>query len=133
MTDCFGIGHAIQGRWKERGWIHTTLQSVITVVFIGILISGGVNLFADPPPPRGDFILGRGDPKGLDLSYVGLSAGTVLIMFGSKIWESIDVWILPDSIKIISQKQKFHTSPSSLYSQQYKTKMPHSVALQWQF
>ena len=117
----FGIGHAIQGRWKERGWIHTILQSVsvlaITGTFIFFVLSDNLDSFINDPYrgiPVGSFIIGT----------------AAMLNTGSRIWEMIDVWILPDSIKIISQKHNFHKS-SPL--QQYKTKMPYSVALQWQF
>ena len=110
----FGIGHAIQGRWKERGWIHTTLQSASLFVFIALRF----------------YETGLIPVINQNIDYKPIMIGIILSFIGSKIWETTDVWILPVSIKIISQQHNFHNS-SPL--QQYKTKKPYSVALQWRF
>ena len=116
----FGIGHAIQGRWEEKGWIHTLLQSSTIVVWFGSLAFTGFSLLED----ASNYTFSGNSSAG-----IGLIAGTFIVLIGSRIWEMIDVWLLPDSIKIISQQHNFHKS-SPL---KHKTKMPYSVALHWQF
>lgn len=84
-----GIGHAIQGRYMENGWLFTATQ-------LGSAFSLGV--FA-----------GQGNEV-----WTGLSAITLI---GFRIWELIDVWWLPSSHKIVSHKKRngFYASPL-LYS-----------------
>ena len=151
----FGIGHAIQGRWKEKGWIHTTTQSIAVATLVVSLImldNEKDKIFQDnfqnmentlhTNDPITTAILGIPyiliRPVGLGLKSFGevfdsiwfkASVTMLFITSGLKVWEMIDVWMLPDSVKIISQKHNFQKS-SPL---KYKTKMPYSVALQWQF
>lgn len=94
----FGIGHAIQGRWTKTGWIHTTLQSGA-----GAIVITGLLLTETP-----SFSLGL---AGLYYIFpIGLA-----VLSGAKIWEIIDVWVLPSSMKAVSQKG-LHMTPT-LYSQ----------------
>lgn len=116
----FGIGQAIQGRWSERGWIHATIQSITLAVSIGSLVFTGVSLLEDA---NNDYFSGQSSVG------FGLIIGAVIVGIGSRIWEIIDTWMLPDSVKIISQQHNFYKS-SPLKN---KTKLPYSVALQWQF
>ena len=105
----FGIGQAIQGRWKERGWIHTTVQSGVFLAYIGSLVA----------------VIGN---KNEILPF--FAGGLLIVLAGSKIWEMVDTWMLPDSIKIISSSQK--VGASSLYS--YKPQLNvSSIGLRWQF
>lgn len=105
-----GIGQAIQGRWKEKGWIHTTVQSGAIVAYIGSL------MFLE------NFYRNN--------SILGVLYGGVTVFIGLRIWEMVDTWMLPESIKIISSSQKI--GASSLYSYRTKLNVP-SVGLQWQF
>ena len=107
----FGIGHAIQGRWKERGWIHTAVQSGAFVTYIGSL------MFMET------FYKNN--------SLLGVLFGGYIVLVGIKVWEMVDVWMLPDSIKIISSSQKI--GASSLYSYKPNLNVPSIIALQWQF
>ena len=111
----FGIGHAVQGRWLEGGWVHTALQSGTLVVFMGVLWFTGLQLH-----------FGEVDSRSITAT-VGLG----LVLSGLKIWELIDVWMLPDSIRVISSSPQNSVFPS-LYSYEYKANAP-GVRLQWQF
>ena len=73
-----GIGHAIQGRYKEKGWIFT-ITSIVT----------GIGLVSS---------LETGDQD--------VVAGWALLWFGVRIWEAIDVWVLPSSYKLVSLPPK---------------------------
>ena len=119
----FGVGHAIQGRWKERGWIHTVVQSVSLITSLGVVFVG-LSTMGSPSAPGGGMTLVGGPVWG----PVGIIASFVLT--GSKIWEVVDVWMLPDSVRIISSSRK--TGTSSLYSYEPRVNVP-GVSLQWQF
>lgn len=84
-----GIGHAVQGRYSERGWIFTVSQ-------IGSGIALGYYLAAENEP------------------FVIISA---ISLIGFRIWELIDVWWLPSTYKVTSKKENtFSISPALLYS-----------------
>ena len=110
----FGIGHAVQGRWMEKGWIYTALQPVtlVTSTFLW-----------------GLFAVEVGYHSFNSLTLIG-AATLTLIFVGSKIWEIVDVWRLPDSIRMISSSQQMGVP--SLYSYEYKSSVP-GIGLQWQF
>ena len=77
-----GIGHAIQGRWLRTGWIHTVLQVG------GWMVMG--------------FQAGRRTvaPEAGHLITVAVSS---LVIAGSRIWEIVDVWVLPSDIKAVKR------------------------------
>ena len=86
----FGIGHAIQGRWGERGWVFTLLDS--------IAIGGMVTSFISPT-------VGSHFP-----TFVVVLYGSFFLLLGSRIWSIIDAWILPSHYKI-AQESRFQVSP----------------------
>jgi hypothetical protein len=80
-----GIGHAIQGRWSDKGWIFTAGElGAATVFMIGALgcvsdeLNNGLN--------------GKDDCRGLNEAMVV----TGLVGYiGFRIWEIVDVWSVP--------------------------------------
>ena len=79
----FGIGHAIQGRYLEKGWIFTVLE-------VGFFV--GANAFLSSWPDN--TIVINGDPT--IFTYVLVTIGV-----GLRIWQIIDLWWLPDDYKIV--------------------------------
>lgn len=71
----FGLGHAIQGRWLDRGWIFTLGETA------GILVAGAgiINRLGD-----------SGSERDCDRTAITVGMGTYL---GFKIVEIFDVWI----------------------------------------
>ena len=71
----FGIGHTVQGRWRESGWKFTAGE-------VGSILV----LFAGLSKCVGDSFYGRGkcDSQLIDIGAVGY--------IGFKIWEIVDVW-----------------------------------------
>ncbi len=120
----FGIGHAIQGRWKEGGWVHTALQSGPLAIFGGLVIFM-INRDTVDSTGHGPAI------DGTVIYFAGVTIGLGLVMSGLKIWEMVDIWILPDSIRVISSSSQNSVFPS-LYSYEHKVNAP-GVRLQWQF
>ncbi len=82
----FGIGHAVQSRWMRTGWIYTVLQVGVFAV-LGLQAPGQVFglLNAEVWSPRGF------------RDVLALTAS--LIFLTSRLWEIVDVWVLPDSYK----------------------------------
>ena len=108
----FGIGQAIQGRWKERGWIHTAFQA-------GVIAGFGFG---------GKFFLSESTTPG---EYAFYFVSGVLLFMGSRVWETVDTWILPDSIRVLSSNQQNNFYNTHLYSQ-HRAKVS-GIALQWRF
>ncbi len=77
----FGIGHAIQGRYGDRGWIFTLGKSV----GLGLSIAGVAGL-SDSNCLNNDDIECESD----DLTLTGVGYA---MMIGVHIWEVVDVWI----------------------------------------
>ena len=112
-----GIGHAVQERWLKTGWIHTTLQVGAGTTFI---VAG----FASVGSAIGSSI-GRSLARGLfgedertptTRNTVAETIGIIalIVLVGAKIYEIIDVWVLPSSMKAVSNKG-LHMTPT-LYS-----------------
>jgi hypothetical protein len=70
----FGLGHAIQGRWQEKGWIFSVGQVGSIAAYYG----GAVSCFTG--------LIARGRCNGLLLA----SGAFGFIFF--KVWEVIDIW-----------------------------------------
>lgn len=74
----FGIGHAIQGRWLEKGWIFTSGE--IVTGFIGLAITFGCHEPTSTSPSGHNC----GTADAFIAAYVAL-----------KVWEAVDVWYEP--------------------------------------
>ena len=79
----FGLGQAIQGRWRERGWIFGIGESV------GLL---GVILGVFQPPPDGCAETDLSDhcTQISKLSDIGF-----FVMMGFHIWGAVDAFVVP--------------------------------------
>jgi hypothetical protein len=77
----FGTGHAIQGRYKEKGWIFTLAESLA----VGSIITGAVwtnNLSSKPNVGKAEALL----------PVIGFSAVGGAVGLAFHIWEIIDLW-----------------------------------------
>ncbi len=72
-----GIGHAVQGRYLQKGWIFTVGE----IGSYGLAVAGAVNCLADSLSSR--------DCNG------GLIVLGVAAYVGFRVWEIIDVWAGP--------------------------------------
>ncbi len=82
-----GIGHAVQGRWSDKGWIFTAGElGTATVFMIGALgcISNELN----------NGLNGKDDCTGLSEAMVVTG---IVGYIGFRIWEIVDVWSVPPS------------------------------------
>ncbi len=78
-----GIGHAIQGRYDDMGYIFTLGE----VVSAGVFIAGVLGCLTRPDTSEGSW-------KCSDLDS-GLIITGGAAYFGFRIWEAIDVWSVP--------------------------------------
>lgn len=101
-----GMGHAVQGRYGEKGWAFTVLKS-------GSIIAA--------------FAFAAGESKG----GVVLS---LITLFGISIWELIDVWWLPSSYKVGQHKNNnnFYVTPVLYsYNDSLRPALGVSVGFKW--
>lgn len=80
-----GVGHAVQGRWSQKGWIFTAGElGSIGVLLVGAL--GCVNNEAD------NGFNGKDDCSDLNKALIVTGA---ISYIGFRIWEAVDVWVAP--------------------------------------
>ena len=113
----FGLGHVIQGRYMERGWIFTagTLLTWIGIRRLNRVSSRRVVRF-------GSFYDSDSKISSRDLLVAGL--------FLFKIWEMTDIWILPFNYKLVDQNS-FEFKPLAFYSPE--TKFNYGLSLNYKF
>jgi hypothetical protein len=96
-----GAGHAIQGRFFDKGWIFT-IGEVTSFAFI--IASSVDSTPCDPADPPHSGCMGGGWPN----PY------WVLVLGGLHIWEIIDVWAAPGwTVQGTQQNQQSATSPTT--------------------
>lgn len=80
----FGIGHTVQGRWLERGWVFTAGESAsLLIAFTGAVATIGCGGHSDSTTGE------RCDTS------VGLLIGGYLAFVGFRIWEIADSFAVP--------------------------------------
>ena len=109
----FGIGHAIQGRYSERGWIFTAGGAIFIVSTIGFVSSF-----------RGRSSNTFKTNSFSDYAFLGL----MFVSIGGRVWELIDAWML--DYKIV-KKSPFEIKPLAFYDP-YK-KLNYGLSLKYSF
>lgn len=104
----FGLGHALQGRYMERGWIFTASE---LVTFGGGIVSAfyTISLIAVRK--------GMSYPslKSETAAMRNLSISLFVIFAGLKAWEIYDAWVLPFDYKVVDSS--FKIQPLAFYNQ----------------
>lgn len=77
----FGIGHAAQGRWHDRGWRFTASE----LGAIGVMLASG--------PCLGKIL--RNDDNNCTGPNEVLLLGGLFTFIGIRVWEIFDVWSVP--------------------------------------
>ena len=113
----WGIGHAVQGRYGEKGWIFTAGGAVFTIGLSGVLYSTLKAAEENPDDPS---------LSGLGYGFLGLW----LVGTGVKIWELIDVWMLPSHYKVVKESP-FQIKPLAFYDQ--NTDLNLGLSLNYKF
>ncbi|MBS1968774.1 MAG: hypothetical protein JSU04_00610 [Bdellovibrionales bacterium] len=79
----FGIGHAVQGRYTDKGWIFTAGE----LGSIGLMIAGA-----------GDCWNSSSSSNGQTCNGGGAIVFGVLGFVGFRVWEIVDAWVAPPQI-----------------------------------
>lgn len=99
----FGVGHAIQGRYKEKGWIFTVAELVtIGGYFTSVTLLVGDAI--DIAETGGDIDVGAVKTKG------GMALAFLAVGIGVRVWEMVDAWILPSQYKVVKESS-FQIAP----------------------
>lgn len=80
----FGIGHAIQDRWQEKGWIFTAGE----LTSLSLMAVGGASCMGGGNHMNG----GHHNCSGI---RPALAMSGMIGFLGFKVWEIIDVWSYP--------------------------------------
>ena len=90
----FGIGHAIQGRWLEKGWVFTLVPTLSVVVGFGSKVfSRKIDRLIQ---------IKYRDFQDDDFGNYVVAVTTLLVVIPFHIWEIVDAWVLPSNYKITS-------------------------------
>ena len=117
----FGIGHALQGRYMERGWIFTASE-ILTIGGSVISAFYTISLMASQK--------GRVYPKNVKLETTmrNFSISLLVAFIGIKAWEIYDAWVLPSDYKVVNSS--FKIQPLAYYD---KGDTSLGLSLQYQF
>ena len=133
----FGIGHAVQGRWLERGWKFTAGSSL--VLGAGLILTFALSSYfardidIDEDFSIFDIITGQAHLSVLAGSIGAVGTGfliggsiTLLLFSAVHVWGAVDTWKLPSNYKItnLSIAPKF-------YSYRDQTFMGLSLNYKW--
>ena len=107
----FGLGHAIQGRYMQKGWIFTAGELVSLGAFLGYTYSGISNVsisledFSNifEGSEDGDSKNKLKSEKDKLIKKLKISAVFLGIYLGFRIWEKIDIWMLPSDYKVVQE------------------------------
>ena len=99
----FGLGHAIQGRWKDKGWIFSAGETLGA----GLMIASGSSCMG------GSMMEDNNDRNGSGGNIALANPGMVTYL-GFKVWEIVDIWTYPPAhnkrLKEIESAKSIQTS-----------------------
>ena len=101
----FGIGHAVQGRWTEKGWIFTAGEvASITAILYGV---SQANRY-DPEYSYGSH--DHQNRRGRNYALAGIVG-----LLGFRVWGVVDAWVAPPihNRKVRALKQQLGLTPPS--------------------
>lgn len=111
----FGIGHAIQGRYMEKGWIFTVTE----LATIGGFILSVISLTTDLKDGVKDIVKTTEESKDFEFDDIdfgsvkikgSLSLAFLLTYISVKAWEMTDAFMLPSHYKVV-KKRPFQIKP----------------------
>ena len=124
----FGIGHAIQGRYLEKGWIFSVselglLSGSLSSLFLAELLEPGkVKCFMGPCEPFKE-------EKVISDTLTKFSFALLVVLGAVKAWEIVDAWMLPSHYKVVKESP-FQLTPLAYYNQK---NMNLGLSLQYKF
>lgn len=105
----FGSGHAIQNRWNDKGWIFTAGEALAVA---GFLVATFVLVDDTVEAAKNN------DAEGALSSFFkggALAIGSIVLFSAMRIWQIVDVWMLPSDIKVV-ETPRFQFSPVYSYN-----------------
>ena len=105
-----GIGHAVQGRWMERGWMFTAGGLITSTGYL-------VSAFWLVSSTTLELEAGMKPALKTNKGAGGLALAFLLAYIGFKIWEAADVWMLPSDYTIVKESP-FQVKPLAFYDQE---------------
>ena len=112
----FGVGHAIQGRYMEKGWIFTALD---------LLTVGGY--FTSAFLTVGDAAEGKSIKKAR-----GMTIAFALAMTGVRIWEVVDAFMLPSNYKVVKESP-LQVTPLVSWNDTVSNNLDWGLSLKYKF
>ena len=122
----FGTGHAIQGRYKEKGWIFTASSVILTVGSVGYLANVYKTVKDIDASNKKESVKKVDSLTTISYVYIGLA----VVGLGVRFWELFDVWMLPAKYKLVDQNS-FEFKPLAFYSPE--TKFNYGLSLNYKF
>lgn len=114
----FGVGHAVQGRYMEKGWIFTALD----LVAIG-------GYFTSAVMTLGDVV--KGD-KSSAKKTGGMTIAFGLAAAGVRIWEVVDAFMLPSNYKVVKESP-LEVTPLVSWSDTVSSNLDWGLSLKYKF
>ena len=107
----FGVGHAVQGRWSDQGWIYTVGESasLIAIMYGLTQLADGRNNFDGTY--QDDYQENQRDRRGRNYALAGIVG-----LVGFRIWEVVDAWAAPPfhNRKVRALKRQLGLAPPEL-------------------
>ncbi len=116
----WGIGHAVQGRYAERGWIFTAGGALFYAGLIGWMYSAVSTAAENSQTGSAETISG---PQAT--AFLGIA----LLGSGLRIWEMIDAFLLPSNYKVV-RESPFQIQPVAFYN---KSDLNFGLSLNYKF
>lgn len=100
----YGIGHAVQGRYTEIGWLFTATEVAFTAAIIASPLIAGAPLFTRAPATNMNWPVGASVLSGI--GSLGL--------LGFRIWEIVDLWATPQQQSRVATEQEMQKPENHL-------------------
>lgn len=128
----FGIGHAIQGRWRDKGWIFTAGEVVSAAGMVYFALG-----FIDGLPTAKEIVdhYSEDSNAGSSISTGTMIKGAVALAFltlflGFKAVETVDAWSFSHHHYTVAEENSFSLKPS-YYSYNGNNRVGLSLNFKW--
>ena len=127
----WGVGHAIQGRYSEKGWIFTAGGALMTLGFVALGSNFKYIIVYYLFSFLGDMFLSEEDRYADGLpGVIYLYLGATFVGLSLKVWEIVDAWVLPPHYKVVKESP-FEIKPLAFYDP--NTKLNYGLSFKYKF
>ena len=99
----FGVGHAVQGRYKQKGWMFTVGEGLALGGYIALVLRGASSALTDLSEATESESEAVPEISGKTKSSFGIASALLLVYSGLRIWEMVDAWMLPSDYKVVQE------------------------------